>query len=35
VSLVTCNDLLDFAAQRVSLVNQVHSRLQQKLTSDD
>jgi hypothetical protein len=35
VSLVTYNDLLDFAAQRVSLVNQVHFRLQQKLAGKD
>lgn len=35
VSLVTYNDLLDFAAQRVSLVNQVHSRLKQKMADDD
>lgn len=35
VSLVTYNDLLDFAAQRVSLVNQVQFRLQQQLAGKD
>jgi hypothetical protein len=35
VSLVTYNDLLDFAAQRVSLVDKVQLRLQQKLVGDD